>query len=298
MGPGAMTAIPRDHAFARALGRSTEVSRHFYRVASPRVPSSAAPLRVAHLTDIHVGRMTPEGRLAGAVEAINALEPDVVLLTGDYVAHSLRYLQRLTHHLRALQAPAFATLGNHDHWHGADEVARALEHAGVRLLSNTSVPFEHRGAHWRLVGVDDAVTGHHNVERAFADHRGEPCIVLSHLAELAVAAERRGAALVLSGHTHGGQVKAGGVMEKVMRRMGHRYILGWYHVGATPVYVNRGIGAAVFPWRSHPATAEVAGIDLAPGQPSGRYGETVDVEEILGVESWPPRSPMTLAEKA
>ena len=275
----------------RVLGRGTGVSRHFYRVATPRVPAGWPPLRIAHLTDVHVGRMTPEGRLAGAIEAINALAPDLVCLTGDYVAHSLRYLPRLTHHLRALTAPAFATLGNHDHWHGAASVRQALEHAGVTLLCNASIRFEVGGTAWRIVGIDDAVTGHHDVDRAYAEHAGEPTVVLSHLAELASVVERRGAALVLSGHTHGGQIQTGGVMERLMRRMGHRYILGWYHVGETPVYVNRGLGAAVIPWRTALAAAEVAGIELAPA--SAVSGEDDHrppfVDELRGLEHWPSR---------
>lgn len=278
---------PAEPTLVRALGRSSTVARHYYRLASPRVPPGQPPIRLAHLTDVHVGRMTPEARLAGAVDAINALRPDVVCLTGDYIAHSLRYLPRLTHHLRALTAPAFATLGNHDHWHGASTVVRALEAAGIMVLENASTVVAVGGGRWRIVGLDDAVTGHHDPERAFREVDEVPFIVLSHLAELAGLAERRGAALVLSGHTHGGQIPAGGVMERVMRRMGHRYILGWYHVGQTPVYVNRGLGAAVFPWRTHPAGAEVAGIDLI--RPAG--GTTADggpeVEERLGLVDWP-----------
>lgn len=267
---------------SRALGRDAEVHRRFYRVGSPRVPAAAAPLRLAHLTDIHVGRMTPEGRLEAAVDAINALEADLVCLTGDYVAHSLRYLPRLTHHLRRLRAPAFATLGNHDHWHGPEAVTRALEHAGVQVLNNASARVDVRGQAWRIVGIDDAVTGHHDVGRAFSEHGDEVPIVLSHLAELASVVERRGAALVLSGHTHGGQVHTGGVMERVMRGMGHRYIVGWYPVGDVPVYVNRGIGAAVFPWRTHPAAAEVAGIELA-------HADTALISVEDATHWWAPR---------
>lgn len=278
-----------DPALVRALGRSSVVARHFYRVATPRLPPNRPPLRIAHLTDIHVGRMTPEARLEGAVAAINSLEPDIVCLTGDYIAHSLRYLPRLTHHLRGLTAPAFATLGNHDHWHGATTVARALDAAGITVLENASTVVALGSARWRIVGLDDAVTGHHDPDRAFRDLDETPFIVLSHLAELAGLAERRGAALVLSGHTHGGQIPAGGVMERVMRRMGHRYILGWYHVGRTPVYVNRGLGAAVFPWRTRPAGAEVAGIELVGMDAASEAPSETEVEEWLGLGEWPPR---------
>ncbi len=279
-----MTDTLREPAFVRALGRSAVVARHFYRVGSPHFPVGTVPLRIAHVTDLHIGRMTPEARLQMALDAVNALEPDVICLTGDYVAHSLEYLPRLTHLLRSVRVPTFATLGNHDHWHGADAVRRALEHANVRVLSNETTVFEHAGQRWNIVGIDDAVTGHHDVGRAFEGvEAGAPVLALSHLAELAGALAHRGAALVLSGHTHGGQIHTGGVMERFMRRLGHRYILGWYHVGDVPVYVNRGIGAAVFPWRTHPAAAEVAGIELGPAP-------QLTIEESPRVVRWPPRS--------
>jgi predicted MPP superfamily phosphohydrolase len=260
---------PSREILASAVGRSSLVTRRLYGVRVARLPEDVAPLRIAHLTDLHVGRVTPEARLLAAVEAANELDPDVVCLTGDYVAHSLRYLPRLTHCLRGLKRPAFATLGNHDYWQDGSAVRRALEAIGIHVLSNESTLIEVRGRRWRLVGVDDAVTNHHDLERAFSQCNGEPTVVLSHLAELAPACDAHGASLVLSGHTHGGQVRAAGVVDLVMRRMGHRYIMGWYAAGETAVYVNRGVGAAVFPWRSHHARAEVAGIDLGPGPGRG-----------------------------
>ncbi len=260
---------PSREILASAVGRSSLVTRRYYGVRVARLPSGLPPLRIAHLTDLHVGRVTPEARLIAAVEAANELDPDVVCLTGDYVAHSLRYLPRLTHCLKALKRPAFATLGNHDYWQDGGAVRRALEAIGIHVLMNESVELMAAGRKWRLVGIDDAVTNHHDVRRAFAQCNGEPTVVLSHLAELAPDCAGRGASLVLSGHTHGGQVRTGGVVDLVMRRMGHRYIMGWYAAGETAVYVNRGVGAAVFPWRSRHARAEVAGIELSPGLDRG-----------------------------
>jgi len=248
----------------RALGRSVEVDLSGWGLRSPRLSLDHPGLRIAHLTDLHVGRVTPESRLNAAVEVANALSPDLVCLTGDYVAHSLRYLGRLHRALERLQAPAYAVLGNHDHWNGAEQVAHALEAAGIQVLQNQSVSFEARGHTWRLVGLDDAVTRHHDVAKAFQGESSAPTVVLSHLAEVAHDFAPHQPALVLSGHTHGGQVRTAGVVDHVLRRMGHRYILGWYVVDETPVYVNRGIGAAVFPWRTRHAAPEVACIDLEP----------------------------------
>lgn len=252
--------------FQAALGRSPHVDVRAYRLRTPVWPAGAPGLRIAHVTDLHVGRVTPEARLEAAVEAVNESGAALVALTGDYVAHSLRYLPRLTHALKALKIPAFATLGNHDHWHGADAVTRALERAGVEVLCNTNRVFTAGlGAGLgavSIVGIDDAVTGHHDIERAFAGAQAGPTVVLSHLAEITSRFQDRGVPLVLSGHTHGGQIRTAGVMERVMRRMGHQYILGWYTLDSTAIYVNPGIGAAVIPWRTRHAHAEVAVIDI------------------------------------
>lgn len=222
-----------------------------------------ADLIIGHLSDLHIGRVTPEGRLEAAVQAVNEMEVDLVCLTGDFIAHSLRYLARLTHNLAQLQAPAYAVLGNHDHWHGPDEVAEALRAANVRVLINEREPIEIRGRRWQLVGLDDPVTEQHDVEKAFAEvSEDDPILLLSHLAETSRDLEGHRAALVLSGHTHGGQVHVKGLTERIMKRMGHDYIMGWYDAGPTGVYVNRGIGAAVFPWRTKKARAEVARIHV------------------------------------
>ncbi|MFN3196988.1 MAG: metallophosphoesterase [Bradymonadia bacterium] len=271
---------------AALVGRSTHVIERHYDVWLPRGPAEAE-LTIAHLSDLHIGRVTPEARLRAAVDAVNDAEPDIVCLTGDFIAHSLRYLPRLTRSLEALSAPAFAVLGNHDHWHGPDEVSKALTSAGIRVLNNTSETIQVGGQPWQIVGLDDPVTGNHDLDAAFSDVSGEdgPILVLSHLAEMATEVSTRGAALVLSGHTHGGQVHVAGLTHRIMTRMGHDYILGWYDAGPTGVYVNRGIGAAVFPFRSRRAQAEVACICVR-----GRASE-MQVSQVSGAGSPQPLRP-------
>ena len=203
--PSVSTRLRR--AVHHALGRSPHVDLHTWALETPRLPLGHPGLRIAHMTDLHVGRVTPEARLDAAVEAVNALQPDVVCLTGDYVSHSLRYLTRLERALSRLEAPAFAVYGNHDHWNGADSVGRALSQAGVRMLVNETARLTIRGAPWRLVGLDDPVTKNHDVAAAFRDpDMAVPLVVLSHLAEATHEFATHAPALVLSGHTHGGQV--------------------------------------------------------------------------------------------
>jgi predicted MPP superfamily phosphohydrolase len=219
-------------------------------------------LRIAHLTDQHVGRITPIEVQLTAVEMANAEKPDLILLSGDFVCHSQLYLDQLTQVMRAFQAPVMAVLGNHDHWSGADEVKRALERGGVEVLCNRHTTITLRHERLQVVGLDDAYTAHARRDDAVKGLRHDiPSIGLSHIAEEADGLWRHGVPLVLSGHTHAGQVTLARLHEFAVGRIGgHRYVHGLYgsrrHANhraddeaAGAVYVGAGIGAAVVPFR-------------------------------------------------
>jgi hypothetical protein len=211
------------------------------------------PLRVAHLTDQHVGAVTPMRVQLAAVEAANAAAPDLVCLTGDFVCHSQAYLQDLAEVVRTFRAPVFAVLGNHDYWSGANPVVRALTSAGVVVLRNQHTVINVAGARLQIVGVDDAYTGNADVARAVRGlDPSLPSIGLSHIAEEADHLWSVGVPFVLSGHTHAGQITVARLHELSLGRVaGHRYVHGLYgsRTGDGAVYVGAGIGAAVMPLR-------------------------------------------------
>ena len=89
------------------------------------------PLKLAHLTDQHVGLVTPISAQWRSVELVNAAKPDLVCITGDFVCHTQKYLEDLSELIRAFDAPVFCVLGNHDHWAGGAEVERALLKGGA-----------------------------------------------------------------------------------------------------------------------------------------------------------------------
>lgn len=216
-------------------------------------------LRVAHLTDLHFGRVTPLRIQEMAVELTNAAHPDLVVITGDFVCHSQAYLEQLSEVLSQLDAPTVGVLGNHDYWSGADGVLGALDRAGVEMLRNQNTTITLRHQALQVVGLDDAYTGHADREAATRGlRRDRPTIALSHIAEEADALWDRGAPLVLSGHTHAGQVTLAGLHELSIGRVaGHKYVHGLYgrrtpSPGEGPrgaVYVGAGIGASVMPVR-------------------------------------------------
>lgn len=230
-------------------------------VASARVHPALDGVRIGQLSDIHVRGGVRPRRLELAVEQMNALRPDFVALTGDYVCISAVPLPSLTEALRRLQMPAFATLGNHDHWCGAAKVRGALEDAGVTVLTNEHRRLEIRGAPLYLVGVDDSVTRHHDPEKAFRDvPEGATRVVLSHDPNSADILWKYHPALILSGHTHGGQVYFRKLTPFISRKIGMRYLHGFFEVEGSVLYVNRGLGAAL-PVRFR-APTEVAHLTL------------------------------------
>lgn len=227
------------------------------RFAGPaRYTRAIARMRVAHVTDLHVGRVTPFAIQREAQLLVNAQNPDIVLVTGDFVCHSQLYLDQLTHLMSGFSAPVIAVLGNHDYWAGADEVSLALRRAGVEVLRNQNTIFTVRGQRLQIVGLDDAYTGHARRDKAVAGLRQDvPTLALSHIAEEADHLWRHGIPLVLSGHTHGGQITLARLHEITLGRIGgHKYLHGLYgsrraNDNAGAVYVGAGIGAAVMPLR-------------------------------------------------
>jgi predicted MPP superfamily phosphohydrolase len=215
-----------------------------------------SPLRIAHVTDMHVGRVTPHSVQREAVALTNAQHPDLVVITGDFVCHSQLYLDQLTEIIRSFHAPVIGVLGNHDYWAGADEVRLALERSGALVLRNQHTTVTMRHQRLQIVGVDDAYTGHARREEAVKGLRKDiPVLALSHIAEEADGLWRHGVPLVLSGHTHGGQVTLARLHEIVAGKIaGHKYVHGLYGCRAGrqaegAVYVGAGIGAAVIPLR-------------------------------------------------
>ncbi|MFZ1866379.1 MAG: metallophosphoesterase [Polyangiales bacterium] len=236
-------------------------------------------LRVAHLTDLHVGRVTPMAVQYDAVSMTNAGDPDIVVISGDFVCHSQVYLDDLTEVISKIEAPVFAVLGNHDHWAGADSVRKALKQGGAEVLdnANTTVTVGHQRL--QIVGLDDAYTGHADLQQAVKGLRSDlPVIGLSHIGEEADSLWEAGVPLVFSGHTHAGQITVARLHELSVGKLGgHKYIHGLYGSRGVDdphgaVYVGAGVGAAVVPLRvGERAKREVVFFEL--GEQPGAFDE-------------------------
>jgi uncharacterized protein len=246
-------------AAARANQRRVVPSRHLVTLPGMREG------RLVHLTDLHMGWSTGAPIIEDTLATVRDLRPDLVVMTGDYVNHSVRYLEHFRAFVARLPRPCVATLGNHDHWSGAKAIRTTLRSEGVIVLSNSWCEVKVRGQVLPVVGVDDGFTKRDDVAAAVQGLRApERALGLSHFPNVADAMVEQGVRLVFSGHTHGGQVEVPLVTPLVSRTTGNRYLAGWYQVGDGRLYVNVGIGTGgIAPWRIGDGVApEVACFDF------------------------------------
>ena len=210
-------------------------------------------LRIVHLTDIHHSLFTPLEYVQRAVKMANLLRPDVVALTGDYVTLSPTYIWPMAQMMGRLRARlgVFAVLGNHDFKVDANELTRALRAQRIRVLRNAHYPLRAGGSTLWMVGVDDLWWDADDLPTALhAVPAREPKILLCHNPMGIHTAAQHGIDFMISGHTHGGQVRLPVVGSLRGRsKLGERFIEGWNRLNGTQIYVSRGIGRSVVPLR-------------------------------------------------
>ncbi len=223
------------------------------------IPWPGRPLRIAVLTDLHVGSpFNGVAKLRRVVERTNEALPDVICILGDLVIKNVPGgvfvpPERIAEELAKLRAPGgvYAVLGNHDAWYDSALVHQALTRVGIRVLVDTAVKVATLSSPVWIGGVSDFWTGRHDVARtvgSIADST-TPAILITHNPDIfpEVAARVR---LTIAGHTHGGQVNlpfAGRLV--VPSRFGQRYAAGLVTESGRHLFVATGIGTSVFPIR-------------------------------------------------
>jgi uncharacterized protein len=219
----------------------------------PRLPAAFRGTRVAFLTDIHHGPYVDLGYVESVVRTTNLLAPDLVVLGGDYSLREAKYIGPCLEVLAQLRAPmgVFGVLGNHDHWHGLRETRDGLKAARIGELTNRGEWFTRRGDRFRLCGIDDLWSGKPDVHAAIGDAtRADACVLVSHNPDAAEGLVVPGVGLMLSGHTHGGQVLFPGIGAPwTPSAYGQKYLHGLVDGPTTKVFVSRGLGLAAVPGR-------------------------------------------------
>jgi predicted MPP superfamily phosphohydrolase len=232
------------------------------------LPEGFAGLRVLQLSDIHHSLFFSLDRVAAVVELCNRLKPDLVALTGDFVTYSRRSIEPVAEVLGTLRARlgVVAVLGNHDFRVGAHIVERALRRRRIDVLRNRHIVLRDGGEALPVAGVDDYGYGADLPAALRGLPDGVPTILLAHNPRLVVLAACHGVSLLLSGHTHGGQVNLplfGSVYGRSPEQL--RFKVGCDRLGTTQIYVSRGIGTIVLPWRLR-CPAEIPCLELQPHQ--------------------------------
>lgn len=229
---------------ASALG---EVAVRSVRVNLRRLPNALSGFRVVQLSDVHIGPTIGRSFLARVVEQVNALDPDIVVITGDLVDGSVEALRAHVAPLADLRARhgVFFVTGNHEYYSGVDAWLDELHRLGVRVLRNERVSIGNGEHSFDLAGVDDWSAagfgrGHGpDLDRALAGRDPtRELLLLAHQPKQILKAAASGVGLQLSGHTHGGQIFPWGLFV----RLDQPYVAGLSTHGDTHIYVSRGTG--------------------------------------------------------
>lgn len=233
-----------------AFAEANSISVENVKIYLERLPRELDGFRIVHLSDIHHSPFTNLEHISRVVAVSNRLQPDMFVLTGDYVSHDAEYIAPVAEVLARLKAEygTHACLGNHDHWTDAELVTEEFHAAGINLLINEGARLAARGAQIWLCGVDDYMVGKTDLRAALAGAgEDEFKLLLAHNPQIVRPAARAGVDLMLSGHTHGGQVKIRDEEKRILPR--RRLTSGLHRRKNTQIYITRGIGTVVVPVR-------------------------------------------------
>jgi predicted MPP superfamily phosphohydrolase len=219
----------------------------------PDLALSLDGFRIVQISDFHLFPLTTIELVDQAVEMANQLNPDLTLLTGDYVWHDVEAIYELTPSLARLNARhgVYACLGNHDIWTDVNIVTQAFRDERIPLLVNEGLTFSVGNASLYLASLDDGWSGKPDLEAAMLNWpQGAPTVLLMHEPDLADNYARDGRInLQLSGHSHGGQIRFPFVGALITPYLSWKYPMGLYNVNGMWLYTNRGLGTTNIPLR-------------------------------------------------
>jgi len=263
-------ALNLSQAARSAFSEPFMLTVEHHAISLRRLPEAFEGFRIVHLSDIHHSPFTSREQIERAVNAANRLQPDIIALTGDYISHERRFAAPCAELLGRLRARhgVFAVLGNHDHWTDAALITDLFRAEGITVLINQGMRFEKHGEAFWLAGVDDTMVGLEDLPLALAGSRDEELkLLLAHNPIILRRAARAGVDLVLSGHTHGGQVSLRSE-RSASGRPRRRLLRGLGRQGETQIYVTRGLGTVVLPVR-YGCPPEVSLLELRKQQTAG-----------------------------
>jgi predicted MPP superfamily phosphohydrolase len=245
--------------FAGTHGRhDLEVVNQTFAIAN--LPDAFVGFRIVQISDIHLEEFTESWFLEEVVAQTNALNPDLVLITGDFISKDPRPIEfawkaagMCAEILSRLKAPQrFGSLGNHEMGVGPEHVVASLKAHGTPVLWDSHVPIERGSDRFWLCGTEQGTAMEH-IEMTLPENSKESVLLMCHEPDsidiLATHPRFASVDLMLAGHSHGGQVRLPLIGPLVLPPMGKKYVQGRFKVGKTLLYVNRGIGTVGMPFR-------------------------------------------------
>ena len=227
--------------------------------------------KIAQLSDLHIGNMTPESWGAAWARAANAEAPDLAVVTGDMVTSGTAFHEDIARVVGALRARdgVFVSMGNHDYFGEGEPLVSLLAAQGARVLRNQGVVIRRGDAKLYLAGIDDTWTKRDDIALALRDRPpGAPAVLLAHDPGRFPHAAEEGVELTLAGHTHGGQIAFPFIFRWLsLSHLAHKFHVGFYKLGRATLFVHPGLGTTGPPMRLGIAPAVVI-LTLRAGAPA------------------------------
>lgn len=217
------------------------------------LPGSFENYRITQLTDIHHSKILGIEEVRRVVRLAQQTTPDIFVLTGDYATTYRRYIEPCAEALASLHAPdgVWAVLGNHDHYTDPELTTRALERQHITVLNNKNTTLRRGSDVIQLAGIDDWTWNATDWSKAFTGlNKNTPTVLLSHQPGVLDFDQTQNMSLILSGHTHGGQIKLpllGTPARFATKDL--RYAQGLFHYQDVQLYVSSGTGVIGLPVR-------------------------------------------------
>lgn len=236
------------------------------------IPKSFEGKKILFVSDTHVNSYFTGQDVTKLVENINQRNPDIIILGGDYTEKATEYSHAFFEEIGKLKSKygVYTVLGNHDHWEDAPFIQKGLSECGFNICDNQSYWIREGNDSIKIGGVGDLWEDDQLIEKTIFDVKQEDfCILISHNPDYMEFLETKLVDLMLSGHTHAGQVTLLGLYAPVMPssmhpehiQTGQKYRYGWMKEKETEIYVSSGVGMGSFPLRFF-AKPEVVEITL------------------------------------
>ncbi|MBQ7593670.1 MAG: metallophosphoesterase [Synergistaceae bacterium] len=211
-----------------------------HEVKIPGLGKDLDGLKVAMIVDIHTSMLNRREFVSSVVEKVNSLEPDVILIPGDFVDGSVKARYTDLEPISQLKAKygVFGVTGNHEYYFDLQGWLKTIKDFGVRLLENEHVEISSGDAKLIIAGVPDPTGGNHNTQLALEGvDENLPVILMDHQPRFARENSEHNIALQVSGHTHGGQMP---IVRYLIQRANNGFVRGWYDVNNMKLYVSPG----------------------------------------------------------